>query len=117
MFLILSLAQLVSNSHSNVPVRDPMFLLLAQFESIDNSNPSLPGRNIVVAQGSTLAPFLFVLYIDLSNSFDFTPRFFADGTCLMPMVTSPSMNQFGKFANRYLRNQQSWYVDASKQTN
>ena len=64
----------------------------SQFVSIDNSYYCLRNINIGVAQGSTLGLFLFLLRInDISNSIDFTPRLFADDTCLL--VTSPPLKQ------------------------
>ena len=73
-----------------------------------------PTINIEVAQGSTLGPLLFLLYInDISNSIDSTPRLFADDTCLL--VTSPSLKQLKSSLTSEI-NRVSMWVRANKLT-
>ena len=63
----------------------------SQFVCINNSHSFLSIRNIniEVAQGSTLSPLLFLLYInDICNSTDSTPLLFADDTCLLVVFFS-----------------------------
>ena len=86
----------------------------SQFVSINNSHSSLSTINIGVAQGSTLSPLLFLLYInDISNSIDSTPRLFADDTCLL--VTSPSLKQLKSSLTSEI-NRVSMWVQANKLT-
>jgi len=55
-----------------------------QYISVKNCNSKLKIKNIGVPQGSTLGLLLFLIYInDLSKSVDFTPRLYADDTCLV----------------------------------
>ena len=60
------------------------FLRRKQFVGINNVNSKIESNNHGVAQGSTLGPILFLLYInDLHYSTNILPRLFADDTCLI----------------------------------
>ena len=86
----------------------------SSFVSIDNSHSSPSTINIGVAQGSTLDPFQFLLYInDISNSIDSTPWLFADETCLL--VTSPSLKQLKSSLTSEINGVSMW-VRANKLT-
>ena len=59
-----------------------MFMQLVQLVCIDNCHSSLRDINIGLAQRSTLALPLFLLYIiDLSNGIDSTARLSVKETC------------------------------------
>ena len=61
-----------------------------------------------VAQGSTLGPLLFLLYInDLPYSINCKPRFFADDTCLV--YSSPTPSMLNTAINQDLQNISIWF--------
>ena len=67
------------------------FLKRKQFVSINSHESSLLCNDFGVAQGSTLGPLLFLLYInDLPSSVNCIPRLFADDTCLLFSASNPS---------------------------
>ena len=60
------------------------FLDRSQYTSINGIDSEIKSVKYGVAQGSTLGPLLFLLYInDLPNSACSLPRLFADDTCLI----------------------------------
>ena len=67
------------------------FLKRKQFVSLNSHESSLLCNDFGVAQGSTLGPLLFLLYInDLPSSVNCIPRLFADDTCLLFSASNPS---------------------------
>ena len=55
-----------------------------QYVSLENHQSNLKKINYGVPQGSVLGPLLFNIYInDISTSVSYTPRLFADNTCLI----------------------------------
>ena len=63
-----------------------------QFVSINNYNSSCKPIQIGVPRGSVLGPLLFLVYInDLPNATSSKPRLFADDTCFVLSISSPSL--------------------------
>ena len=68
------------------------FLKRKQYVLVNGIKSNLLINRYGVAQGSTLGPLLFLLYInDLPYSIDCKPQFFADDTCLVYSGPTPSM--------------------------
>ena len=68
------------------------FLNRKQYVLVNGIKSNLLANKYGVAQGSTLGPLLFLLYInDLAYSINCKPRFFADNTCLVYSSPRPSM--------------------------
>ena len=67
------------------------FLNRRQYVSVNGTNSDIKLITNGVAQGSTLGPILFLLYInDLYNSTNCFPRLFADDTCLVLLSHDPN---------------------------
>ena len=70
------------------------FLNRQQFVCINGTNSTIKAIPHGVAQGSTLGPLLFLLYInDLPNAINGTPRFFANDTRLISDNVNPKILQ------------------------
>ena len=83
------------------------FLKRKQYVSINGSNSSLLTNDHGVAQGSTLGPLLFLIYInDLPHSVNCIPRLFADDTCLVFSASTPT--QLSAIMNKDLDNTSKW---------
>ena len=83
------------------------FLKRKQYISINGSNSSLLTNDHGVAQGSTLGPLLFLIYInDLPHSVNCIPRLFADDTCLV--FSAPTPTQLSAIMNEDLDNISKW---------
>ena len=68
------------------------FLNRKQYVLVNGIKSNFLTNKYGVAQGSTLGPLLFLLYInDLPYSINCKPRFFADDTCLVYSSPTPSM--------------------------
>ena len=79
------------------------FLKRKQYVSINGSNSYDDG----VAQGSTLGPLLFLIYInDLPHSVNCIPRLFADDTCLV--FSAPTPTQLNSIMNKDFDNISKW---------
>ena len=66
-----------------------------QYVSLENHHSNLKKLNYGVPQGSVLGPLVFNIYInDLSTSVSYTPRLFADDTCLI--VEDKNINDLHK---------------------
>lgn len=94
-------------------IRGPALLLMQsflnrrQYVCINNQTSENMPITYGVAQGSTLGPLLFLLYInDLANSVDHLPRLFADDTCLV--VPGNNTNHLELIMNRELENVYKW---------
>ena len=84
------------------------FLQRKQFVSVNGVNSNVLANNYGVAQGSTLGPLLFLLYInDLPSSVNCVPRFFADDTCLVYSSSNPST--LNTAINQDLKNISQWF--------
>ena len=60
------------------------FLKRKQFVFANGCKSSIENNNYGVAQGSTLGPLLFLIYVnDLPSSVNCIPRLFTDDTCLV----------------------------------
>ena len=78
-----------------------------QYVSVNGTNSDIKLITNGVAQGSTLGPILFLLYInDLYNSTNCLPRLFADDTCLVLHSLDP--NNLERTMNNELRNVSEW---------
>ena len=83
------------------------FLNRKQYVSVNGTNSDIKLITNGIAQGSTLRPILFLLYInDLYNSTNCLPRLFADDTCLV--LHSPDPNNLEHMMNNELRNADEW---------
>ena len=68
------------------------FLKRKQYVLVNGIKSNLLTNKYEVAQGSTLGPLLFLLYINhLPYSINCKPRFFADNSCLVYSSPTPSM--------------------------
>ena len=66
-----------------------------QYLSLENHQSNLKKINYGVPQGSVLGPHLFNVYInEISTSVSYTPRLFADDTCLI--VEDKNINDLDK---------------------
>ena len=84
------------------------FLQRKQYVSVNGVNSNVLANNYGVAQGSTLGPLLFLLYInDLPSSVNCVPRFFADDTCLVYSSSNPST--LNTAINQDLKNISQWF--------
>ena len=84
------------------------FLKRKQYVSINGSNSSLLYNDHGVAQGSTLGPLLFLIFInDLPHSVNCIPRLFADDTC--PVFSAPTPSQLSSTMNKDLDNISKWF--------
>ena len=83
------------------------FLNRRQYVSVNGTNSDIKLMTNGVAQGSTLGPILFLLYInDLYNSTNCLPGLFANDTCLV--LHSPDPNNLEYIMNNEFRNVDEW---------
>ena len=70
------------------------FLNRKQYTFIDDHKSKVESITYGVAQGSSLGPLLFLLFVnDLPNSISCFPRFFADNTCIVISNEQPSSSE------------------------
>ena len=83
-----------------------------QFVCVNGSNSQLNFVAVGVPQGSILGPLLFLIYVnDLHRALSFTPRLFADDTCMLLENASPQMLE--EICNDELSSLKHW-CDANK---
>ena len=76
---------------------------------IHDNHSSQSNIDIGVPQGSSLAPLLFLLYLnDLPNCISSTPRLFADDTCIL--VKANTSNELKYYLNYELEKINDWIV-------
>ena len=78
-----------------------------QYVSLENHQSNLKKINYGVPQGSVLGPLLFNIYInDISTSVSYTPRLFADDTCLI--VEDKNINDLHKKITTEITSLDKW---------
>ena len=80
-----------------------------QYVSLENHQSNLKKINYGVPQGSVLGPLLFNIYInDISTSVSYTPRLFADDTCLI--VEDKNINDLHKKVTTAIISLDKWMI-------
>ena len=84
------------------------FLNQKQYVLVNGIKSNLLINKYGIAQGPTLGPLFFLLYInDLPYSINCKPRFFADDICLV--YSSPTPPMLNTALNQDLQNISIWY--------
>ena len=91
------------------------FLKRKQFIFANGCRSSIENNNYDIAQGSTLGPLLFLIYVnDLPSSVNCIPRLFADDTCLV--YSEKKQQRLTEIINADLQKISEWFNKANKLT-